>query len=533
MAITDEKYIGPFWGAPIRYSTGRDHLGMQATSVATYSYLVPGLTNLTQRARYYSFYPWLVDKYAESVHSTSRAEFNKFIRRGELLYAFVSILSDPEQRAVVGSFFVRSFVKENGVPTGSTVINIAEYADIKKGEKTYWQLHGGGFTQYYLGPLNELGILSKGKIHGLPVVTEIGKQVAENYEKSIGEEAKKVILSAITKGTVKYSDIVKSLAVIMPDKIRAGGREANFLMQHLIPKAKDDRGINRKETFLTYLSYLKQDNIADFQYDLPRAIYYKEGNSKKALAFTGEPNTLYGWYFYQVSEYVHYSLEYVLFYLLRILHDNGGWIHIDECVERIGSDVLKQINNILPNVTKIKKTTTVRSALDSLKAYKKTSRHGKGSPEWLKPSKDTFDERNLAKAILLLFVIYLRHEDEIGELSTYGRKSKTLRDGNHIEILQYCKSKTEDTLESFLRQLIYKKVISRHLDVSYRKMRTDEKNTLKFQYENASLSGLEIVIPVMTSPRLNSMMNFMKDLGLVDADNKLTPTGQNILNDRT
>lgn len=532
MAITDEKYIGPFWGAQVRYSTGRDHLGMQATSVATYSYLVPGLTNLTQRARYYSFYPWLVDTYAEAVHSTNRSEFNKFIRRGELLYAFVSILTDPEQRAVVGSFFVRSYVKENGEPTGSTVINIAEYADIKKGKKTYWQLHGGGFTQYYLGPLTEMGILSKGNAHGLHVVTEIGKQIAENFEKSIGEEAKTVILSAITKGTIKYSDIEKNLIVIMPDKIRTGGREANYLIQHLIPKSKDDRGVNRKETFLSYLSYLKQDKIADFQYDLPRAIYYKEGNGKKALTFTGEPNTLYGWYFYQVSEYVHFALEYVLFYLLRILHDNGGWIPIDECLEQIGSDVLKQINNILPNVTTIKKTSTVSLVLDSLKSYKKASRHGKGSPEWLKPSKDAFNEDNLAKAILLLFVVYLRHENEIDELSTFGRKSKTLRDGNHIEILQYCKSRTEDTLESFLRQLINKKVISRHLDVSYRKMRTDEKNTLKFQYENASLSGIEIVMPVMTSPRLNSIMNFMKDLGLVDADDKLTPTGQNILNDR-
>lgn len=532
MAITDKKYICPFWGTPIRYSTGRDHLGMQATSVATYSYLVPGLTNLTQRARYYSFYPWLVKKYAEKFHSTSRIEFNKFIRRGELLYAFVSILSDSEQRSVVGSFFVRSYVKENGEPKGSTAINIAEYADIKKGEKTYWQLHGGGFTQYYLGPLTEMGILSKGKTHGLPVVTDIGEQVAENYEKSIGEEAKTVILSAISKGTIKYSDIEKNLTVIMPDKIRAGGSEANYLIQHLIPKSKDNRGVNRKETFLSYLSYLKQDKIADFQYDLPRAIYYKEGNDRQSLTFTGEPNTLYGWYFYQVSEYVHYALEYVLFYLLRILHDNGGWIPIDECVEQMESDVLKQINNILPNVTKIKKTTTVRSVLNYLKAYRKASRHGKGSPEWLKPSKDAFDEENLAKAILLLFVIHLRHEDEIDRLSAFGRKSRTLRDGNHIEILQYCKSKADDTLESFLRQLINNKVISRHLDVSYRKMRTDKKNTLKFQYENASLSWLEIVIPVMTSPRLYSMINFLKDLGLVDADNKLTPTGQNILYDR-
>ena len=517
----------------MRYSTGRDHLGMQATSVATYSFLVPGLTNLTQRARYYSFYPWLVDKYAEEKHNANLAEFNKFIRRGELLYAFVSILSDAEQRAVVGSLFVRNYVRENGVPKSTTIINLAEYADYQKNIKTYWQLQGGGFSQYYLGPLTEMGILSKGKAHRLPVVTEVGKQIADNFEKSIGNDAKKAILAAINKGTVRYSEIEKHLSVIMPNKIRAGGREANYLLQHLIPKAKEDRGLNRRETILSYIGYLKQDDIIDIQYDFPKAIYYGEGNNKNKLEFTGDAGSLYGWHFYQVSEYIHYALEYTLFYLLSILHDNGGWIAIDKCVEQIKDDVLNKINSVLPKVTNIKKTTTVSSLTSNLKAFKKASRHGKGSPEWLLPSRNEFDEENLAKAILLLLVLYIRHEAEIEDLSVYGRKTNTLRDGSHVDILQYCQSEVTSTLESFIVNLVYKKVISRHLDVSYRKMRTDEKNTLKFQYENASLSGLEIVNPVLTSPRLASVMNFMKDLGLVSADNKPSAIGLNILNERT
>jgi len=220
MTKKDGAYIGPFWGAPLRYSTGRDHLGMQATSVATYSFLVPGLTNLTQRARYYSYYPWLVEQYAQQEkRSSSVNEFNKFMRRGELLYAFASIMIDSEQRSVVGSLFVKTYLKENGTPSNSTSLNLAEYADVEKGKKTYWQLSGGGFTQYYLGPLIDIGILARAKNHRIPVATDVGREIAKCFEQSIGNKAKEVILSSIRSGTIRYVDLSKHLPSILPDRI--------------------------------------------------------------------------------------------------------------------------------------------------------------------------------------------------------------------------------------------------------------------------------------------------------------------------
>lgn len=39
---------------------GRDHLGIQAQSVHVYSQLFDAITNITPRARYFSFYCWLV-----------------------------------------------------------------------------------------------------------------------------------------------------------------------------------------------------------------------------------------------------------------------------------------------------------------------------------------------------------------------------------------------------------------------------------------------------------------------------------------
>lgn len=44
------------WGKRHQFIQGFDPLGMQATPTATYSYLLPGITNPTNRIRYYGFF---------------------------------------------------------------------------------------------------------------------------------------------------------------------------------------------------------------------------------------------------------------------------------------------------------------------------------------------------------------------------------------------------------------------------------------------------------------------------------------------
>ena len=48
------------WVKPPEPIRGLDHLGVQAPCIALYGQLLPGITNVTDRARYYSFYSWLL-----------------------------------------------------------------------------------------------------------------------------------------------------------------------------------------------------------------------------------------------------------------------------------------------------------------------------------------------------------------------------------------------------------------------------------------------------------------------------------------
>ncbi|HQP37582.1 MAG TPA: hypothetical protein PLI95_20495, partial [Polyangiaceae bacterium] len=48
------------WVRPPEPIRGLDHLGVQAPCIALYGQLLPGITNVTDRARYYTFHPWVL-----------------------------------------------------------------------------------------------------------------------------------------------------------------------------------------------------------------------------------------------------------------------------------------------------------------------------------------------------------------------------------------------------------------------------------------------------------------------------------------
>ena len=48
------------WVKPPNAIGGLDHLAVQAPCINLYGRMLPGITNVTDRARYYSFYPWVV-----------------------------------------------------------------------------------------------------------------------------------------------------------------------------------------------------------------------------------------------------------------------------------------------------------------------------------------------------------------------------------------------------------------------------------------------------------------------------------------
>jgi hypothetical protein len=75
----------PDW-TEYKKKSGLDPLGMQNS----YQHLLPGISNVTLRVRYYGFYAWLASIYARRSGDTDPKAWQKFVRRAEAVYALAA-----------------------------------------------------------------------------------------------------------------------------------------------------------------------------------------------------------------------------------------------------------------------------------------------------------------------------------------------------------------------------------------------------------------------------------------------------------
>lgn len=76
---------------------------------------------------------------------------------------------------------------------------------------------------------------------------------------------------------------------------------------------------------------------------------------------------------------------------------------------------------------------------------------------------------------------------------------------------------------------VVKTLINDHMDTAYRKMGNGDANLLKFLIEDHCIIHIETIEPRGTTPRIQSLHNFILDLGLIDTEEKLTELGSDLL----
>jgi hypothetical protein len=149
------------WVVPAKPIRGLDHLGVQGPCEALYAQLLPGITNVTDRARYYSFYPWLIRSFEQRYRDHSIDEFRRILRRAECLFALIAIrharMAADQDEGLHGLGMVGRLVLRN-IPEDVKSFNLDDYAALEVPNR-YFQNKLGGLGQYYLGPLRDLRVV--------------------------------------------------------------------------------------------------------------------------------------------------------------------------------------------------------------------------------------------------------------------------------------------------------------------------------------------------------------------------------------
>ena len=102
------------WVKPPQSIKGLDHLGVRAPCERLYAQLVPGITNVTDRARYFSFSPWLIWAVEQHTGRLRQLPFFQILRRADCLLTLVAArhqgLALPDSFGLVEANSLRGYV---------------------------------------------------------------------------------------------------------------------------------------------------------------------------------------------------------------------------------------------------------------------------------------------------------------------------------------------------------------------------------------------------------------------------------------
>jgi hypothetical protein len=507
----------PFLGKPHYPISGLDQLGLNLTSERIFDLLLPGLNNVTQRIRYYSFYCWFFDWYAATIRNTSSTEQNTYLRRSEFLLALIA--AHKNHAGIPG---ITKALKIYEVANDSIDLKLGTQED-QASEGSYWKNPRGVLGQYYINSIKQMGILAdQGDKNGLYIRTDFehdskvsGKQLAEAFK----ENTNKTIELFIT--AIKANEVTKkSLALLSEDfnmlHIPDNTKEQKLLWQLFSGVDRPKENITtffRQETIKLLLSNINSyDRVDSYnQLNVPLAIYAKGWNSNYST-------TEKLWYFFILEQFWSVACTGCLDAFIDLLENksNNNWIDEIVLLNEIENQLLHLFDSeyLVSNTDSFFDISFLESPIQELVELSKTA-----SDPYFK----------IIYAIGAIQKLFLENKESIPELIGISTNYKIHTASSFLVVFKDFNTKQHISLRDFIRNFLTKYVINRHHFVALRKLNATQ-NSAKFYREDGMIKLVDHFNYDYSSPRIHTLLDFMKDLNIVSEDaTDLTVLGTNHL----
>jgi len=523
-----ESYQEPFWAKSGNFVRGRDPLGVQNSSISVYATLLPGLTNLTLRLRYYGFYLWLLDEYLvqdkklRNIKSDELEAHYTYIRRAELILAFVMAKTNPEELSVIGSNYVADH-KEDAAKEGFYDIEHGADKEYQSEEhKVYWDYTSGALGQYYAGSLIGLGLVEqrKGRFRR---TDDKGTVLANAFRNSVDVEDRKLFLDRVVEGKL-YEEDIKRLSKFALNTSVEKKEEGQYYFEMLLRPDSDkiktytgEISHQRKESIQLFLNKLKESKDKNAWQQLPVLLYLDNLSVNR----NDVSEASFGWYFYQLNEFTHYYLETIFWGLLKEMDSKEYALqHFLKHISSNSIQVCSELFRIDSDQSASKWMSSIE--LDTLENVSLIGGNVKSNEI----------SEGIARGICGLLSLYKENEQKIEDLKYYAYNHQVHeKHGNALEVFQnYISSNLDLPLEQFIRKVVHT-LMNEHISIAYYKMGNGEKNLLKFLIEDNYLVHIETMNPNFTNPRLKTLFNFMVDLRVIDKDGNILERGEELLSE--
>nr|HMS43041.1 hypothetical protein [Pyrinomonadaceae bacterium] len=253
------------WVKNSREATGQDQLGLRFFSETIYQDLLPNITNVTSRGRYYSFYPWLIWSVEKRFDDLKDYSLQKIVRRADCLLTLIGLyhnyISDNSGHSLhdglVGAKKLSSVLAE--MLESGEMAQLSTYAIEEESSDRYFKNKFGGLGQYYFGPLRDAGILAYNEKNEINYTEDRGLIIAEAFDQSVNGDD---FFEVLKNDWVTENDL-ENLLDFCPCRLSVNPAEQNTLIDFLFSRIEifqHPLWENRRKSLTSILDFIESSN---------------------------------------------------------------------------------------------------------------------------------------------------------------------------------------------------------------------------------------------------------------------------------
>lgn len=482
---------------------GLDPLGMQNSGVLLYQSLLPGISNVTLRMRYYGYYCWISETYARRGATSDFEVWRNWVRRAEALYALVS--------ARAGETGVGGIEWANRRLAGAgRVIDFEAAASTDPAQERYLRQSLGVFGGAYYSQMAEMNLFTENR-HGIQVATkDLGRQAAALFADAIGQDVAKLLRQKIADAKVSLRELDR-LQPIAPSQIAEESEERTFYETLLFARSGDEgkTGSSRAAS----LGLILETAYAQEEWPGPDQVrWHLFDPPEQPLPSRLEIQRL-AWEAYQCQDMMQVACAALLGWGIAIINAEPQGRSLPE----IRADVVAHLERLEDPDPKLS-WRALRLGVDSQGfAYA-----------------DVWDELTGArgaaadKAVSALRLIAALHQRLLDRPDLAGAAAQGLPDRGVAHSLRteisWLEGREGESIVPLIADYMIERVIRRHSHVAMQKLRRQRDYTFLYEQREGRFVYLAAYQPVATTPRLASAIQFLADIHLLD-DDGLTPLG--------
>ena len=491
---------------------------MQNSGISLYQDLLPGISNVTLRIRYYGFYAWLATTYANRTRHTV-GDWTKFLRRSEALLALTCRRADDFDGIAGNRWAGRELKKSTSKP-----IQFALNSDPGSKVTPYLRLKAGAFGAAYSSQLSATGVIQAAKDHDAPIATpKTGAPLAAAFQSSIGAAGTEFI-SIVERGVVSVEQLDR-LAPLCPSMIAKRSTERDCYEQLLFGSRQPTNpgARERRRTLGLILKVTEARSAAPDAADVRWMLYANTPETGDSSGFSaGTPDLIEQsdrWWVYQANDLCHFAFEAILKYCVDTLSkpEHAQGVLPAELVSTLAQGVLDTLLTVPKDWEALVDTLVMApDASDSEHDSSEASMVAELMP--VASDKAFCAAADATRALQLLGILYRRTRER------WTLVEQTLRPRNRQEL-----ARSVYTEMSFLHEhrgipfrillvrLVAERVIQRHLWIAMQKLRGQGDYTFLFESDEGRLRPRAKSGPVLTNPRLRPAISFLRDIGMLKA----------------